>query len=392
MSQIDTIWKESPMVSDKFDMRAQNESMLLKKIIDEKIISRAELSKVTGLNKASVSAITKELVDANFIQETGIGDSSSMGGRKPVLLEFNPQVATVLSIDVGTNYIFGVHCYLDGEEIAWSRIDDQAISKTNILESIEQILSDLKIDRDSQVVGLSIAIHGIVFENQIKFTPNYDLVDFDLHGSLSKMYDFPIFIENEANLAALGAYSFGNDSHHIIALSIHSGIGAGIVIDGLLLKGQEGEAGEIGHSILFPDGKACPCGNAGCLEQYASTDVLFAELKQALQLEKLSLQTIKAELAAKNPAVLAIIDRNAYYLSIGINNISTIFNQQTLIINSPLYNEVPELIDLITEKLHGRISKKTNIIASTVGERAIVYGGVALACQNFLNINKLKFV
>lgn len=380
------------MVSDKFNVRAQNEAMLLKNIIDSKVISRAELSKVTGLNKASVSAIAKELIESNFIMETGIGDSSAVGGRKPVLLQFNTHVGTVLSIDIGTNYISGVHCYLDGEEIDWVMLQEVQISRTNIMSFIDGVIVDLNIDDMSQIVGLTVAIHGIVFENQIKFTPHYDLIDFDLHDQLSKKFDFPIFIENEANLSALGAYSFGHDSQQLITLSIHSGIGAGIVIDGLLLKGQAGEAGEIGHSILFPAGKPCPCGNHGCFELYASTEVVLNELKIALKREKISFDQIKTEFIAKNELVMDILDRNAYYLSIGINNITSIFNQQTLIINSPLYNAIPELVELVINKLEGRISKQASITASTIGERAIVYGGVALACQNFLNISKLKFV
>lgn len=380
------------MVSDKFNVRAQNEAMLLKNIIDSKVISRAELSKVTGLNKASVSAIAKELIESNFIMETGIGDSSAVGGRKPVLLQFNTHVGTVLSIDIGTNYISGVHCYLDGEEIDWVMLEEVQISRTNIMSFIDKVIVDLNIDDMSQIVGLTVAIHGIVFENQIKFTPHYDLIDFDLHDQLSKKFNFPIFIENEANLSALGAYSFGHDSQQLITLSIHSGIGAGIVIDGLLLKGQAGEAGEIGHSILFPAGKPCPCGNHGCFELYASTEVVLNELKIALKREKISFDQIKTEFIAKNELVMDILDRNAYYLSIGINNITSIFNQQTLIINSPLYNAIPELVELVINKLEGRISKQASITASTIGERAIVYGGVALACQNFLNISKLKFV
>lgn len=380
------------MVSDKFNIRAQNEAMLLQRIIDSKIISRAELSKITGLNKASVSTITKELITANYIQETGIGDSSSVGGRKPVLLEFNPQVGTVLSIDIGTNYIFGVHCYLDGEEINWSIIEDISISKANTMDYIDTIIANLKVKNPEQVVGLAIAIHGIVFENQITFAPYYDLVNFDLYGLLTEKYDLPVFIENEANLTALGAYSYGHDSQQLIALSVHSGIGAGIVIDGKLLKGQDGEAGEIGHSILFPDGKLCPCGNKGCLEQYASTEVLFRELKKELNLDRINIKEIQKAVKEKNENVLEIIDRNAKYLSIGINNISNIFNQETLIINSLLYNAMPELVELVTDKLNGRTSRNTVITSSKIGERAIVYGGVALVCQNFLNISKLKFV
>ena len=109
-------------------------------------------------------------------------------------------------------------------------------------------------------------------------------------------------------------------------------------------------------------------------------------------MQKITIEKIRQAIEAGDQVVLDILDRNAYYLSIGINNITSVFNQESLVINSPIYNELPELITLITEKLEGRITNNTHVSASTIGERAIVYGGVALACQNFLNINKLKFV
>ncbi|TLQ39863.1 ROK family protein [Ruoffia tabacinasalis] len=380
------------MVSDKFNIRKQNESMLLKKIIDEQNISRADLSKLTGLNKASVSTITKDLIENNFVFEIGTGNSSSVGGRKPVLLEFNPKVATVIAIDVGINYIYGIHSYLNGEEISWFEETDITISKENVLNLINKAIEVLTKKTDLEVVSLAIGVHGVVNNNDIYFTPYYDLTDLNLIEELTKLYDYPIFIENEANLVALGAYCFGLEAHSLVGLSIHSGIGAGIVNDGLLQKGQYGEAGEVGHTILFPGGEKCPCGNLGCFEQYASTEILFNKIKGILNLNYINSLLVKKEYYNNNKEVVKTLEENAYLLSIGINNISSFLNPQTIIINSPIYNIIPELIDQVKSNLSGQFSNKINIKPSALGKKSIVYGGVALASQNFLNINKLKFI
>ena len=92
---------------------------------------------------------------------------------------------------------------------------------------------------------------------------------------LSQKYHTAVYIENEANLTALGEYCFSSDSTNLLSVSIHSGIGVGIIVNGRLQTGTHGTAGEVGHSTLFPHGNLCPCGNRGCLEQYASNKVLF---------------------------------------------------------------------------------------------------------------------
>lgn len=379
------------MVSDKFDIRQQNESMILKTIIDHKSISRADLSKFTGLNKASVSSIVKKMIEDNFVFEIGIGNASSVGGRKPVLLEFNSKVATVISIDVGINYISGIHAYLDGEEITWSKKKMIAINKSNVFELITLMIDEITNSSFHNIVGITIGIHGVVNNDNILFTPYYDLVGLDLQDQLAKLYDCSVFIENEANLFALASYCFGLETHNLVGISIHSGIGAGIVIDGLLQKGQNGEAGEIGHSILYPEGIKCPCGNHGCFEQYASTEVLYNQLKKILNVDCIDSQLIKKEYYHLNSEVVSVLEKNAYLLSIGINNISSILNPEIITINSSIYNAIPELITIVKQHLVGAFSNDINIQGSHLGEKSIVFGGVALACQNFLNINKLNF-
>ncbi|MGX7265665.1 ROK family transcriptional regulator [Enterococcus crotali] len=378
------------MVVNKYKIREQNESLILKGIIDHKNISRAELAVLTGLNKASVSSITKTLLDDGLIFETGIGNASTLGGRKPILLQFNPKAAVILSFDIGVDYLKGTLAYLDGEEVVTIQKKRIVVSAETVIDLLQQSVKELTVNIDILIVGMCVAVHGVVNKNEIVFTPYYDLDTIDLHHKLSHSFEFPIFIENEANLAALGEYVFSLDSKTLVSLSIHSGIGAGIVDGGTLRKGHFGEAGEIGHSILYPNGKKCPCGNHGCLEQYASNTVLYENLASIKQLEYVDSTIVQQLVEVNDEKTAAALSDNAFLLSIGINNILTVYDPEVVVINSSIYRNNPALLSMIKTHLTSRFARNVQIQNSKLGSQATLFGGIALCCQNFLNIKELK--
>lgn len=378
------------LVVNKYKIREQNESLILKGIIDHKNISRAELAVMTGLNKASVSSITKTLLDDGLIFETGIGNASTLGGRKPILLQFNPKSALILSFDIGVDYLKGTLAHLDGEKVLSIQKKRIIVSAETVLPLIQQSICDLTNNVDTLIVGMCVAIHGVVDKNEVVFTPYYDLDTIDLYQELSQHYEFPIFIENEANLAALGEYVFSLDSKTLVSLSIHSGIGAGIVDSGILRKGHFGEAGEIGHSILYPNGKKCPCGNQGCLEQYASNSVLYENLALAKQLDYVDSAIIQELVTVHDQETTDALAENAFLLSIGINNILTIYDPEVVVINSSVYRNNPALLTMINEHLTSRFARNVQIQNSQLGSQATLFGGIALCCQSYLNIKELK--
>lgn len=266
------------MIINKMGIREQNEAAVLKTIIDNEHISRAEVSNLTNLNKASVSQIMKKLIETDFVKEVGIGDSTSIGGRKPIQLQFNHQSSLAITFDIGYNYVNSMLSYINGQRIAILEKQDILITKDNVFTTIDSIMAEFtpKMPPTTHgLVGICLAIHGIVNQENITFTPYYDLEHIDLVSPLSQKYHTAVYIENEANLTALGEYCFSSDSTNLLSVSIHSGIGVGIIVNGRLQTGTHGTAGEVGHSTLFPHGNLCPCGNRGCLEQYASNKVLF---------------------------------------------------------------------------------------------------------------------
>lgn len=383
------------MVTDKYVIREQNASLVMEQIVQHAPISRAALSANIGLNKATVSDITKKLLEEKLIEEIGIGESSHSGGRKPILLQLNKKAGLSIAIELGYDFISTMVTYLDGEVVFYNKERGTFIKKENVLAHISDIIE--KYEKISNlttygIVGIGIAIHGIVNKNNILFTPYYDLDKIELHEELTKLYQYPIHIENEANLTAIGESTFSTEFNNLISLSIHSGIGAGVIIDGQLFTGLDGRAGEVGHSILYPDGKTCPCGNKGCLEQYCSDKVLLEQFKELKQLSIVTPDLLAEHYYANDLAIQELIKQHCYNLSKGINNIMTFFAPKIIYMNSSVTRRIPDILTFISNNLESSFNKDIAIENSRLGSKASLFGATALNIRNFLNISHLKII
>lgn len=382
------------MIINKLGIREQNEAAVLQAIISQKNISRVQISHTTHLNKASVSQIIKKLLDDQLVFEVGSGTSTTSGGRRPIKLAFNGKCGLAIAFDVGYNYIKSKLAYIDGTPINNISKQNLILTKENIFPFLQETMNELLVDLPQTpfgLTGIAIAIHGIVENNQMTFTPYYDLAGLDLVTPLTSAYQVPVFLENEANLTALGEYCFISDQENLISLSIHSGIGAGIITNGQLQTGPHGASGEIGHSILFPNGTPCPCGNHGCLEQYASNKVLFDRYAKEKSLSLVNSDVFAEKVAEKEPLALKLADENCHYLAIGINNLITLFDPETIYMNSSVYRKIPNLVIQMEQLLNSRFTKEVRIKNSLLGENATLYGGIARIASQFLHIEKLKF-
>ncbi|EGO9394047.1 ROK family transcriptional regulator, partial [Enterococcus faecalis] len=306
------------MISSKYTIREQNEAQILNQIIKHREISRAELSKITSLNKASVSSITNKLINDGFIIEKRIGEATNRG-RKPIMLTFNgSSSALVIAIDLGYNYIDGALASLDGKEIHRVQLIDTYVNKKNVQDLIHKVFNQLTSDCPHThygIVGMTIALQGQVLNNKIISTSYNDLAEINLVEMLNQEYNFPVFLQNEANLSALGEYTFSSDIENLASISLHSGIGVGLVKNGKLDVGNKGYAGQLGHTILFPNGRKCTCGNHGCLEKYCSTQVIYHEISKEKNLNKINSDVVSILYNNKESKVVKMIEQYAYYLS-----------------------------------------------------------------------------
>ena len=376
------------MATDRYSLRENNEQLVLATLIEQPAISRAQISKLIGLNKATVSDIANKLIENQFILEIGNGDSTTSGGRKPILLQINKQAGLTLNIDLSYDYVSYLVTYLNGEVVMKETLS-VLVDQTNCIELVQQILlkaTNLTEDIPYGIVSISIAVHGIVFDNQIIFTPYYDLDQIDLYDRLSQHITIPLYIENEANLSALAEKMFSTALANLVTISIHSGVGAGVIINNELYHGRDGRSGEIGHTILYPHGKDCPCGNKGCLEQYSSQRAVLAALQQLKNDPTLSLADLIAFYKSGDAETVQLIEEFAFHISIGINNAIASYGPEKVYLNSTLINEIPALLPLIRKNIVSSFSLKTPIENSLLGEEAILLGGAALSIQQFFHL------
>jgi len=372
-------------------IRDINNHLVLEAIVNNSPLSRAALSKQLGLTKATISTIVQELLDNHLILEIGSKDTKK--GRKPILLTFNQNCGQIISLDIGSHFITLLTSNLKGEncEIKQHPIDWNNINLLEVLKSIIKNTLDSLPATKYGVVGASIGIHGVVYNNKVTFLPYHTFELSDISLLLENEFNIAFSIENEANLSVLGEKAFLSECSSMINLSIHNGIGMGIIIDDILYTGANGYAGEFGHTIIMPYGRDCPCGNKGCFEQYASETALLLDFAARKNLNSVTIDELIRFYYKKDEDALSIVQEFITYMSIGINNILNTFNPDLIIINSSFTTYLPSLTEDITSALNNRMNHFCRIIPSKLQDTAGLLGGAYICAKKFLGIENLSF-
>lgn len=370
-------------------IRDINTKLVLETIINNTAISRASIAKHLGLTKATISAIVQELINKKLVVEIGSDDTSL--GRKPILLSLNKKAGYVVCIDIGVETISALAADLIGEDCSLKQIKTPK-STANIINVLIQLIESMKLPKDTPygLVGITLGIHGVTVNNQVSFTPYYNLSGIDLADGLGHHFNTSVFLENEANLSVIGEKTFQYDYSNIANISVHSGIGLGIIINHQLYTGYNGRAGEFGHTIIEIDGKQCPCGNKGCLEQYVSERTLLQEFAGLKGLPEADFEQFRAAYQAKDPDAHRIMDEFIKYMSVCINNVLNAYNPDIVIINSSFTIYFPHTIEKIEAALTSRMNSYVKIVPSVLQDTSILLGGICVAIKGFLSIDILK--
>lgn len=302
----------------------------------------------------------------------------------------------------GTNIVAGV---INEDHVIISK----AQTKTNIPRGKDEILADIsmvaklaleKTDvTNDQVRYIGIGTPGGVNGNDgiVEFSNNLRFNNVHMAEEVQKLSGFKVFIENDANCAALGEQiaGSGKGASSFVAVTLGTGIGGGIVVDGKLLTGINGTAGEIGHMAIVADGLKCSCGRSGCFEKYASATALITQTKNAVSgdVEKRSiiwnligddLNNINGKTAFdamdKGDEIgKRVVETFINYLACGITNIVNLFQPEILCIGGGLCNQGDSLIEPLKEIVYKDrysiySSKQTKIVRATLGNDAGIIG------------------
>ena len=318
-----------------------NTNKILKLLTSTEMISRAQLAKETGLNKATVSKITDELLNENLIVDLGYGMSS--GGRKPKLLKFNPDAKYIAGIKIGGSDIYFTVMNLMLEDVFTQRIEidnnDTVIIAELLKESFDRAIGTLNIDI-KDIIEVAVAVPATVdIKGMIIHAPNIGWKNIDLSEEFKDVFKgIPIKTFNEANAGALGALHHVESPEHtnLVYVSAGIGIGTGIIISGNLYRGKMGLAGEFGHNVIVENGRQCHCGRKGCWETYASEQAFYDSLeRKGLKMEK-GIDNVLKELENNNPVALEAMKELSSHMNTGLENVARAMSPDYIIIGNKM--------------------------------------------------------
>ncbi len=300
--------------------RKINRNIILELVRTQQPISRADLARQSGLQRSTVSQIIEQLLAEKWVCEGRTAVSSR--GRRPthirlneglvaLALDIHPRQATIAVIDLNGRLVLRSMAPLTS---------DPAASTQLILEGIARIKNELG---RMSIEGIGISFPGRVDPqtDRILFAPNLRWRDFDLKGAVEKRTRVPVHIANAAIACLLAELTFNHTdgNRDAVLVTTSEGIGAGIFINGSIVSGHDGMAGEFGHISIDPEGPECACGRRGCWEVFASCRAAvryFRELQPRFREVNFSELLSLAE--DGNPHASQALEKQAYQIGHGL--------------------------------------------------------------------------
>jgi glucokinase-like ROK family protein len=251
-----------------------------------------------------------------------------------------------------------------------------------------------------------VGLPGLVdlHTGQLMLAPNLKWREVPIRQILADQFALPVYVENEANAAALGEYYFGvaRGIENTIYLSAGIGLGAGILIRGKLFRGSQGYASEVGHMTVQPEGELCGCGNRGCWETLVGPRAVVRRVQKSLQAgaqtmmstlvggdhQRVTFDIVVQAAGAGDPAALLALDEVGRYLGLGMANLINIFNPELIVLGGALNLASPFLLPAIEQTIKKDALRPSResvlVVPSAHGTDACVMGAVALVLDEIL--------
>lgn len=354
-----------------------NYRQILQLVIQTSGISRAQIARETNLNRSTISYIINYFLENKIVFETS--EKVLTGGRASTLIKFNYDIEKIMIVDLQKNKVKILVTtyagkYLDRFDFPINHTDEQNI------EYIKECI-DVVIKKHPEIKSCGVAIHGIVSNTtNILSSPFYTYEYEDIQKIFSS-FNLNVYIENEANIYTNGILVQNNlNIDNLVNIHIKDGVGSGQILNGTLYHGDNGYAGEIGHSIAVPGGEQCRCGNKGCLELYTSERYFIKEIERITN-APYNIHDV-AMLVQNNPEISKVYYQIVDFLSMKINDIILLIDVIDLYITSDLFKEISQFKDDILARLHSRNYVKPNITVISADIELFTAGFARIILKN----------
>jgi len=258
--------------------RTFNQQLVLRALHDDSPLSRADLARLTGLTRTSVSDLVGSLIDDGLIEEVGRGRSS--GGKSPILLRVAPEGRLLIGLDLADSQFSGAVVNLRGDILRSMQLPLEGRDGEAAVELVFRLVDALRANDPSPLLGIGIGAPGVIDTSSgtVRWSVNLEWADLPLGPLVESRYGVPVVVANDSHAAALAELTFYRRPrpNNLIVIKVGRGVGAGIIVNGQLFQGDGYGAGEFGHVSPGQGGAPCRCGRAGCLETRTSMRALIA--------------------------------------------------------------------------------------------------------------------
>ncbi|MBL8061677.1 MAG: ROK family transcriptional regulator [Anaerolineales bacterium] len=397
--------------ADQAYVRETNLSLVLRLIHSQSPLSRAQLAAITGLNKSTVSSLVDELIERKLVHETGSNTGGT--GRPATLLAINPQAGEVIGVELGVDFVSVAVTDTLGN-ILWRRredanpSDDQGKMINQTLNIVKEAMATGK-RKGYNYLGLGLATPGTVDlkKGLLIFAPNLHWRNVPFAKIFSDNTKLRVFVENDANAAAIAEHLFGTarQCQDFLFVFAGVGIGGGLFLNGKLYRGNNGYAGEIGHSPIMaePSQNVCHCGNRGCWETYANQYSIIQRVQARLEVKRtsiipklmaeqnshLTLPLIKQAADAGDKEAIDSLIEAGQAMGQGLAGLINIFNPEKIILGGPLSIAgeymLPPIKATIDRHSLPEIDQQAEVLLSPFGPDASLIGAVAIVVDDMLS-------
>jgi predicted NBD/HSP70 family sugar kinase len=388
--------------ADQRAVRKSNLSLVARRIAEAGSLSRAQLAKLTGLNKTTVSSLVAELIERGVVTESGLADGGGVG-RPAQILELDDSRIAALGLEINVDHVAVCVCDLRGAVRFRMAVghDNRESSPPLAFALLAELVGQALAECDSlglAPIGAGISVPGTVEAEtgMLVHAPNLGWDQLPVAECLRESLGDPGFslsVGNDANLAALGELESGalRGIRHGLLLYGNVGIGGAVIVDGALFRGSDGFAGEIGHIPVRPfDGELCRCGGRGCLETLAGQEAIATRVGiQDVRSETTSPALRVAELArSSDPRAISALDEVAEFLGICIAAAVSLINPQRVVLAGALGTLAPWLLPGTRAAVAQRTTVAptlVEIVGSELGDESAIRGGAALVLHDVLS-------
>ncbi|MGI5149575.1 ROK family protein [Plantactinospora sp. CA-294935] len=394
--------------------RSKTRGLVLDVIRAARTISRVELAAATGLTGATISEVVRELMDDDLIIEAGRG--APTGGKPRRLVQLNSVARYSVGVQLERNTCVIVVVDLAGRQVARTSFQGVASMPPQralplVSSQVDALLATATVDRD-KVLGVGLVTYGpqdrragVLLTPQ----PTDEWLDYPVTRRLADSLGLPVLLDNDAAAAAIGEYWMGavdpRSTYGCIYMA--TGIGGGVVVSGEVYRGGSSNGVEIGHISIDVNGDECPCGNVGCLENYAGPSALVRRaaatpgLAQRLALDPdaadflTEFTRIAAAANAGDPTARELVERSARYLGCAAVTMASLFDVDVIVLAGPSFAVAGSIYQAVIQqevdrRTFARRAHPVRVVPSVNGSDAAAIGGAVLVLQSELTLGHAR--